>query len=85
VQVTTEINVMLQLAIEWQHLRKAPFVVAQRRPLIEIGGRSAVRDRRVNSRTAARYFPAGIGNFALRGSLGGPTPVVVGERKHGAQ
>jgi len=58
VQVSTEIGVVLQLAMGWQNLLETPLVVAQRRPFIEIGGHPADRDRGINGRTSARYFPS---------------------------
>src|SRR5271167_4051420 len=52
-QVTAEIDVALQLAMKWQDPFKAPFVVAERCPLREIGRYPADRDRRVYRRTPA--------------------------------
>ena len=63
-----------------QHLRPAPLVVPQRRPLVVIGRHPAKRDRGIDGRRPADHPAPRIGNGPARHGLRGQPPVMRTQR-----
>ena len=80
VQLRRALRVVFQPAEVRQHLRPAPLVVAQRRPLVVVGGHAAQRDRGVDSGRAADHPATRIGNGPAGHGLRGQPPVVRPQR-----
>ena len=76
VQPGVPLRVVFQPPEVWQHLRPAPLVVAERRPLVVVGWHAAQGDRGVDRRGAADHPGTGIGNGPAGHGLRGQAPVV---------
>ena len=80
VQLADPVRVVLQPTKVRQHLRPAPLVVAQRRPLVVVGRHATQGDRGVDGRGAADHPATRIGNGPARHGLCGQPPVVCLQR-----
>ena len=63
-----------------QHLRPAPGIVAQRRPLVVVARHAAQGNRGIDRGGAADHPAARIGNGPAGNGLGGQPPVVLAQR-----
>ena len=80
VQLACPLRVVFEPPEGRQHLRPAPLIVTQRRPLVVIGWRASKRDRGVDRRGAADHPGTRIGNDPAGHGLRGQSPVVRPQR-----
>jgi hypothetical protein len=78
VQLTSSVRVIFQPAEMRQHLRPAPLIVAQRRPLVVVGRNTAKRDRSIDRRGAPDDPTTWVGNNPAGHRHCGQAPVVRG-------
>src|SRR4051812_6577673 len=80
VELVGALRIVFQATKVRQHLRPAPGIVAQRRPLVVIGRHAAQGNRGVDRGGSADHPAAGIRDDPAGSGLGGQSPVVLAQR-----
>jgi hypothetical protein len=80
VELVGAFSVVFQASKVRQHLRPAPGIVAQRRPLVVVGRHAAQGNRGIDRGGPADHPATRIGNGPAGNGLGGQPPVVLAQR-----